>query len=257
MQGLWIGPRLRTIEQLSIRSFLAQGHAFHLYVNQNVAGVPDGTILHDVREVLPHEPIHCYRHGFGKGTPVLYSDLFRFALLHQRGGWWVDLDMVCLQPFEFPQDYVFGRERTPAGDTQLNCGVIKAPAGCELMRRALELFRQLDVAKIRWANGGPILFQQAVVECGLHALATEPTVFYPIDYWDVESFVRPGKVSEEGPGLHLWNACWKRHGLHPDANYPADSPYEQLKQRFGCPTAKSQRGPFANWWSQWFARASA
>ncbi len=37
-QSLWIGAELSAMEQLSIRSFLANGHEFHLYTYQERQG---------------------------------------------------------------------------------------------------------------------------------------------------------------------------------------------------------------------------
>ena len=39
IQSLWIGERLSVMEQLSIRSYLDQGHPFHLYVYSPVEPV--------------------------------------------------------------------------------------------------------------------------------------------------------------------------------------------------------------------------
>jgi hypothetical protein len=32
IQGLWVGPELSVMEQLSVSSFLRHGHQYHLYV---------------------------------------------------------------------------------------------------------------------------------------------------------------------------------------------------------------------------------
>ena len=53
VQSLWIGDRLSAMEQLCISSFLRQGHAFHLYVYQETAGIPAGTVVLDGNRILP------------------------------------------------------------------------------------------------------------------------------------------------------------------------------------------------------------
>lgn len=40
------------------------------------------------------------------GSIVGFSDLFRYMLLSQVGGWYVDFDTVCLKPFDFKEDTV-------------------------------------------------------------------------------------------------------------------------------------------------------
>ena len=115
VQSLWIGAALSTMERLSIRSFLAQGHPFHLYVYAEVENVPAETTLLDARSILPESEIFVYAKGIGKGSYAAFSDLFRYKLLLERGGWWVDLDMVALRPFEFDRQHVFGYESAGRG----------------------------------------------------------------------------------------------------------------------------------------------
>ena len=88
VQGLWVGDRLSTMEQLSIRSFLAHGHEYHLYVYGSVDNVPAGTRVMDARDIHP-EP-------WDFQSCAIFADYFRYKLLLDRGGWWADLDAVCL-----------------------------------------------------------------------------------------------------------------------------------------------------------------
>ena len=112
IQGLWIGDHLSTMEQLSIASFLDHGHEYHLYVYQPVSNVPTGTSVKDAYEILPESMIFQYRkHPSYAG----FANFFRYKLLLDVGGWWVDTDTVCLRPFDFASDYVFSSEPTKAG----------------------------------------------------------------------------------------------------------------------------------------------
>ena len=61
IQTMWIGPRLSTMEQLCIKSFLRNGHPFHLYVYEEVEDVPQGTVVLDANEILPASRIFQYR----------------------------------------------------------------------------------------------------------------------------------------------------------------------------------------------------
>ena len=45
IQGLWIGPELSVMEQLSIASFLENGHEYHLYVYDAVKNVPARAVI--------------------------------------------------------------------------------------------------------------------------------------------------------------------------------------------------------------------
>ncbi len=101
VQSVWIGAVLPPLQQLSIRSFLAQGHEYHLYTYGDVENIPQDATIRDGSEVLHRDNIFCYPHGFGKGSYSAFSNLFRYKLILDRGGWWVDTDVVSLRPFQF------------------------------------------------------------------------------------------------------------------------------------------------------------
>ena len=108
IQSLWIGGELSPMEQLSIASFLAHGHEYHLYSYGEVGRLPKGAVLKNAEEILPKTAIFQYRqHPSYAG----FSNFFRYRLLLRKGGWWVDTDVVCLKPFAFDAPYVFAAER--------------------------------------------------------------------------------------------------------------------------------------------------
>jgi len=41
------------MEHLSITSFLANGHQFHLYAYDSIAGLPAGVTIMDANQILP------------------------------------------------------------------------------------------------------------------------------------------------------------------------------------------------------------
>src|SRR4051812_6131780 len=91
IQSLWIGARLSTMERLSIASFLHHGHDYHLFTYGPVEGIPPGTVVQDACEILTESRIFQYRdHASYAG----FANFFRYKLLLERGGWWVDTDAV-------------------------------------------------------------------------------------------------------------------------------------------------------------------
>ena len=102
IQGLWIGAELSVMEQLSIASFLRNGHEYHLYTYAELANVPAGTVIRDANEILPAAAIFQYK---DRPSYAGFSNFFRYKLLLERGGWWVDSDLVCLRPFDFTVEY--------------------------------------------------------------------------------------------------------------------------------------------------------
>ena len=61
MQGLWVGSELSVMEQLSISSFLGNGHEYHLYVYDDLKTIPPGTVRRDASEILPESRIFKYK----------------------------------------------------------------------------------------------------------------------------------------------------------------------------------------------------
>ena len=110
VQSLWIGDSLPAMQRLSISSFLRNGHGYHLYSYNDIDGVPPGTTVKDAATILPRDSIFFYQTGFGKGSYSAFSNLFRYKLLLERGGWWVDTDVVCLRHLDFQQAMVFATE---------------------------------------------------------------------------------------------------------------------------------------------------
>ena len=166
IQGLWIGDRLSNLENLSISSFIANGHDYHLYVYNDVDNIPSGATVKDGNEILPESEIFSYNVGPGRGSPSAFSNFFRYKLLYDRGGWWSDTDIVCLKPFEFDSDYVISSE-SHLGNRHITSGVIKAPKGSPAMKDNWETCNSKDKNTLPWGEVGPRLVSQCVGKFGL------------------------------------------------------------------------------------------
>jgi hypothetical protein len=235
VQSLWIGTDLPTLQRLSIRSFLEQGHVYHLYAYEEVGQVPEGTTICDASTILPQESIFCYQEGFGRGSYSAFSNLFRYRLLFEKGGWWVDTDVVCLRPFDFEDDFVFATEhKHDCRDTAASC-VIKSPARSEYLRYCLDVCEAKDKAKIIWGEIGPDLMDEAINGFNLTSHRVPAYVFNPIDYFDFADILKPdfdmSRLSDSH-AVHLWNQKWKSHYLDPDDDGPPDSLYALLRKRY-------------------------
>jgi mannosyltransferase OCH1-like enzyme len=228
MQGLWIGLRLSRMEQLCIRSYLRHAHPFHLYTYESVANLPAGVTIKDANEIAPSKHIARFQ------NLANFSDFFRYTLLLKKGGWWVDLDAYALRPFDFPQPYVLSKQLERDGVTEaVNAGVIKAPAGSELMRRCVQRISKMDVRTTEWAALGPILLRSVHHELRLEKYAQAARVFCPLSYFEAPANINGPDTArtfgEETRSIHLWSEEWRRAGADKDASYPG-SLYEQLSQ---------------------------
>jgi hypothetical protein len=235
VQTLWIGGRLTTMERMAIRSFLAHGHDVHLYCYDEVAGIPEGTIVKDGNDVLPRERIFVYADGFAKGSHAAFSNFFRYKLLLDRGGWWVDADVVCLRPFDFAEERMWAAERPdPPRELIVSTSVIKAPAGDPLMRWVWDACQQVDTSTVRFGAIGPRLLQAGVDALQLHGAMRPHTFFSPVPNFTWRQLIDRAApaLGTEVFGVHLWNQRWSAEGVDKDGVFPETCLYEQLKRRY-------------------------
>ena len=223
VQSLWIGPRLSTMEQLCIRSFLAHGHEFHLYTYNDVAGIPEGTVIKDGNDIMPESAIAKYTHV------VNFADTFRYKLLLDRGGWYVDMDMICLHPFDFLSPYVFLSFQNEVGSAAM-----KAPANSPVMEWCYNQALLIGRPNMGWEELGRLL-DAAVKEFSLQQFVQPPNVFCSIPWWSLPADAVKEPALEMPPdafAAHLCREMWVRLGYDPDKQYASGSLYEQLKARY-------------------------
>jgi len=213
IQGLWVGKSLSLMEQLSIKSFLANGHEYYLYTYGKVKNIPEGTIIKNGEEILPKQMIFKHQIGEGKGSYAGFSELFRLKLLLEKGGIWADLDIVCLKPFDFKEKYIFSSENTPNGKIKSNVGVIKVPRNDFLIEGCYKEAIEKNSKTIRFAEMGPELINFKINKFKLKSFVLPPDAFCPIDYWDFKKVIDPNfyfKIPKESYAIHLWNEKWRR-----------------------------------------------
>lgn len=221
------------MERLCISSFLHHGHAFHLYVYQSTEGVPPGATVLDANEILPASRIFMYR---DVPSYAGFANFFRYKLLLEKGGWFVDADTICLRPFEFADPFVFSSQG--ADDERLvNVAAIKVPKGSAIMQAAWEACENADIETLRWGQTGPLLITNTVEQYGLQRHIHAPEVFCPVPFADWEQVLDPSIEFPATPrthAIHLWNEMWRRSGKDKDRSYDQTCLYERLKKRYLC-----------------------
>lgn len=221
------------MEKLCLSSFLKNGHAVHLYSYEEIPDVPKGVISKDAEEIIPKN-MFDYRTFINNGT---FADYFRYKLLFDRGGWWVDTDLICIQPFCFEGAYVFGYmgpwKRTITHQTRAlrrfgnpapppktvvlsgkeicnNC--MCAPPGSEIMKAAFEVCCRFDPSKVKWSEDvGPTLLDSLVRHFDLMEFVKSTEFFNPIDHMAIPSMIDPEAhwvFCPDVHAVHLWSDMW-------------------------------------------------
>ena len=215
IQSLWVGNKLSTMERLCCASYMAQGHEFHLYTYSPVENIPKGVLVRDANEIMPEM---SYRFQY----LAQFADWWRYNLIYQKGGWWVDMDTVCLKPFD-DLDH----------ETVLE-GYIKAPIGSPVMAWLIEQCKLENWMEMQYAQIGPILYRKAHEHFDfqdytwpdvLHCFKDEES---PKVYIDPQ----PRKIPETAHAAHLFNGMWRESKCDVDAEYPRTCLYEQFKRLY-------------------------
>lgn len=246
IHGLWIGP-LSRLERLTLHSFVGKGHEFHLWRYEPIPDpLPHGVVVRNADEILPQGKVFRKRMAdaeseLGAGSYATFSDLFRTKLLHEHGGIWVDMDVLCLRPFDFEQPYVFRSHRLG-----LVMNVIKCPPRSNLMGELLDEMSGRVCEDSGWFD-----FTRAFIERvrrnNLQSFARDDLM--PPDHWDnVRPFVEDNiEFPPSWYGLHwineLWTTLRKSGGVYkgkriatsiPDKNHPVPGTrIFQLYQQYG------------------------
>ncbi|MBF0569342.1 MAG: hypothetical protein HQL18_01005 [Candidatus Omnitrophica bacterium] len=212
IQGLWIGKALSLMEQLSIKSFLAHGHDYHLYVYDQVRNVPAGCTIKDANEVLPAGQIFVYKRGSSKGSYAAFANLFRFKLLLEKGGIWSDLDVVCLKPFDFREPCLFSSEFDSNKKVRLNNTIIKVPVNSQIMSDCYLDAKGLDREKLVWRQSGSDLIEKYVYQYKMESFIFSPDIFCPVNWWEWQEFLNNGfdaDIIKKSYAIHLWHEMWR------------------------------------------------
>lgn len=213
VNALWIGEHLSSVELLTIKSFLNNGHSFVLWAYDEIkTELPKGVILKDANEIFPKSKVFSYKYsnqfGHGKGSFAGFSDIFRYKLLYLHGGWWTDMDVTCLKPLDFETDYVFRTHH----DLELVGNIMKCPKNSLLMKKCFEeAVEKVDKNNRDWHLPIQILVDN-VKELGLTSYIRN---FSNQDSWNlIRKFLSKNiEIPQEWYVIHWVNEEWRRNRI--------------------------------------------
>jgi hypothetical protein len=232
-QTFWHGGPLSPYELTCLRSFIDWGHAVDLYTYDADLVVPAGVRVCDAGELIARDQVFVYQaEGFGKGSPSAFSNFFRYSLLAEKGGWWIDTDVLCLTDRIPLDDEFFARQDADF----VAPGTMYFKPHHPIMLRCLDQATKLG-RNVKWGDTGPRLFTRVLEECGWLDRAAAPSVCYPIHYSRALDALRPAKTVdlaaqiESAWFLHVWNSTLVHRGVQKGCRPPKGSLLRTLMDR--------------------------
>ncbi len=109
---MWFDGPLRLVDEICLKSMVANGLEVSLYTYGDVPNLPQGITLRDGEEILNSsylsklQPVAKREYKTWLPT-VQFSDLFRVMLQKYERGLWLDTDVFIFRPFSYPTHQVF------------------------------------------------------------------------------------------------------------------------------------------------------
>lgn len=232
IQSLWIGGELSPLERLCVSSYLSKGHSFHLYTYEPINNLPKGTETFDANTIIDNSKL--FKDHFN--TWASFADWFRYKLLYMKGGWWSDMDVICLKYLDFSSEYCFCSEKIPNKESKqaiTNC-IIKSPPGSDFLLELLNYIDTQDLSNVKWGQFGPRLLEKTLSTYESDEFIMHWEVFCPINWYEYQSLFRDKKPKsiDNAYTIHLWNEMWNRGDIDKYATFPENSIIEYYKRKY-------------------------
>lgn len=257
-QFLWVRGALSTMEKICLLSFLNHGYAVHLYTYETVTGVPDGVKLCNGQEILPRERLFLAQGVTGESYAA-FSDLFRYHLLLQKGGWWFDIDCLSIRQLPEPASLLVASsweahwQQVPGG-----CALWAPPDNIYMKWLVAEAENLIAQQTVDFGSIGPRLICRLIDEHSLQSAVAPWWEFSPYPWrliqrlvqnncieWSqdivrgfkqflhekVDKNFKAGGIRPGTRALHLHNEIWKLRELDKDAQYFPWCFWERAKQK--------------------------
>lgn len=228
----WHGRPLGPYQLMGLKSFVDRGHRVELFTYDfSEVEIPDWIVRKNAAEIWPADKVLTYKKDIGAGSFALHSNLFRYALLYQCGGWWTDLDVILLSDSLPESEFFFTMET--ADTRRATFSILKFPPAHPAMREARDHCEKIGESPY-YGETGADLFSEMIQKYRLVSHAHPMQLAYPISALDVPRLFDPGEAESiqqqcaDACFLHLFNETWRRAGIPNSLGPPAGSFVERL-----------------------------
>jgi mannosyltransferase OCH1-like enzyme len=249
VQTFWHGDVIGPYQLVCLRSFADCGHQVEVFSYDSHLQLPGWIERRNAAEILPRDKV---LRPLG-GRLAIHANLFRYALLHQRGGWWINPDVILIKP-DLPAADIFFAGRDDFGLT--STGMLRFPKGHPIVKAGLEKTLSLAETAADWDASGAMMLTELIRQHGLgsHLHLREP--LGPISWFDVPALFSPSqrehleRLCQSAQVLQFHDDVWRRSGVPQWLGPPEGSLLDSLFQRHNVTTWFPERMNFdeANRW---------
>ena len=243
LQTFWHGYEISPYQLLCLRSFTDRGHQVEVFSYEPIP-LPGWLERRNAAEILPrHQVLRPIGDVLG-----IHSNLFRYALLNQRGGWWIDPDVLLLQP-DLPNADIFFAGPDAFGLT--STALLKFPKGHPVIKDGLAKALALGDVVADWEASGVALLTELVRQHGLGPVFDGRAPLGPVSWFDVPVLFDPAqrdrleRLCQSEQVLHLHADVWLRSGVPLRHGPPEGSLLDALLDRHDVVAWFSDRMTFA------------
>jgi len=252
LRTFWHGNALGPYNLLGPRSFVDRGHRIELFTYDPTIVVPDWIVRRDANEIWEAAHVLSYRKDLGRGSFALHANLFRYAMLHKLGGWWIDLDLVLLHP-ELPADQIYFPLET-CDPPRATFSVLKFPPAHPALAEAINRCVAVGEEPLFGETGADLLTEM-VVKHDLARFGHRLHDAYPIPALDIAALFDPDRCEEvqkrcaDSRFIHLFNETWRRAGIPRYLGPPQGSFIDHLllKHGFEVPEPRMEFTDLKRW----------
>ena len=239
----WAKGSIGKLEQLSLNSFLYQGYHVRLWSYDKSLNIPQGVELVDAANILSEDLIFYNK----QGSIASFSDLFRYKLLDEQGGLYVDTDVIALKPASQLPKYPFiVTERVQYGYLKKILGKRFSymitnnilynpnPNKGDLINLAYVFSNAFQKDCVYFSELGPKLLTAIHKIYPHHGYKIMSPVFAnDINYWDCPNKLLKNKflkISKDSHFLHCYNERWRISNYNKELDFPANSILHKIEK---------------------------
>ena len=186
---LWVGSPLPYLQQISIVSWIRQGYRVKIYTDNN--NLLKNTLLEDFTYYIKLENANKILTKEPSWAILPYSDLFRYKVLYEYGGTWLDADLILLRPLPNLETIISSEYTMKSGafksknDMTATIQCLRFVKGNPLIKKIIDTIHT-KINNPAWRENMKI-FRKIIEKDGL--TLAEPYLFNPVPWWNIENIV--------------------------------------------------------------------